>query len=130
MSLADQTYFHSIKCRRGTCASVVGRESICITEFSLFTCQHFFLSLYGHVLFVHSGHGGHSLFVLYTGRTRLLFIEDKQVSVSAFVQLRVMAGFLVCFRFALFVFGSTGLFVFELEFVCVIERVCIVALSI
>jgi len=79
------------------CQCVVGQESICVTEFSLFTCQHFFsLSLYDHVLFVHSGHGGHSLFALYTGRTRLLFIEDKQVSVSAFVQLRVMAGFLVC----------------------------------
>ncbi len=96
-----------------------------VTTFSLFTCQHFFL--YDQVLFVHSGHGGHSLFAVYTGRTRLLFIEDKQVSVSTFVQPRVMAGFLVCLFSicTLCLWKHWFVFVFVLEFVCV--RVCIVA---
>lgn len=88
---------------------------------------------YDQVLFVHSSHGGHSLFAVYKGghECSLLFIEDKQVSVSAFVQLRVMAGFLVCLFSicTLCLWKHCFVFVFVLEFMCV-QLLCIVALSI
>ncbi len=104
---------------------MVATHNLCYYIFFIHLSIFFFLC--DQVLFVHGGHGGHSLFAVYTGRTRLLFIEDKQVSVRAFVQPRVMAEFLVCLFciYTLCLWKHWIVFVFVLEFVCVCVCVCV-----